>query len=153
RRGRFRDFVRIAVLNLVNDYRRRLKMQPRPVSPDSPILDLGAEDSTVEPDADFVESWRREVTGRAWKALEQHQTNSGRPYYDVMRLRADHPNLTSSELAALLSIDQSRPFSDVWVRQMLHRGRAKLADLILDEVWASLDDPSREELEGELIVL
>jgi hypothetical protein len=56
-------------------------------------------------------------------------------------------------MATVFSARLGKPVSDVWVRQTLRRARGCLADLLLDEVSASLEGPSIEELEQELIAL
>jgi hypothetical protein len=40
-----------------------------------------------------------------------------------------------------------------WVRQNLRRAREQFADLLLDELTQSLEDPTRERLEEELVDL
>ena len=94
-----------------------------------------------------------ELFGRAMAALAAYQERTGRPYHDIISLRTGDPQLTSSELAALYSARSGKAVGDVWVRQTLRRARACLADLLLDEVAASLGGGSIEELEQELIVL
>ena len=56
-------------------------------------------------------------------------------------------------MAALYSGRMGKPVGDVWVRQTLRRARACLADLLLDEIAASLEDASHEGIEQELIAL
>ena len=56
-------------------------------------------------------------------------------------------------MAAIVSAQSGKPVSDVWVRQTLRRARECLADLLLDQVSASLENASLEELEQELISL
>jgi hypothetical protein len=94
-----------------------------------------------------------ELFSRAMAALAAYQERTGRPYHDVISLRTSHPEVTSSELAALYSARSGKPVGDVWIRQNLRRARGCLADLLLDEVAASLGNASFEALEQELIVL
>jgi RNA polymerase sigma-70 factor (ECF subfamily) len=151
-RGRFRDFVRAAASNLVNDYYRRRKTRPitgaagvpEPVAPPAPSDEL---------DAEFLRSWRMELINRAMAALAAYQERTGRPFHDIISLRTSHPDLTSGELAALCSARSGKPVDDGWFRQNLRRARGCLGDFLLDEVAASLGDAAYEELEQELIVL
>lgn len=151
-RGRFRDFLRIAALNLVNDYRRRSRSRhliqhpeaPEPVAP-RPEVD--------EPDAEFLHAWRLELFSRAMASLDEYQRRTGRPYHDLISLRTGEPQPSSAQMAAVLSARLGKPVSDGWVRQTLRRARECLADLLLDEVSISLEGCSIEELEQELIVL
>ena len=151
-RGRFRDFVRTAALNLVYDYQRRRKVRPSAGVEGTPEP-VAPEESSDEPDAEFLRSWRLELFGRAMAALSAYQERTGRPYHDVINLRTANPQLTSSEMAALYSGRSGKVVGDVWFRQNLRRARGCLADLLLDEVADSLGTASHEELERELIIL
>ena len=101
-------------------------------------------------DRAFLENWRQELLARAWKALAQVQQESGQPYYDVLRLRVEAPDLPSAEMAARLSARLGRPLTAAGVRQTLHRARERFADLLLDETRQSLGASDREHLEEEL---
>ena len=146
-RGRFRDFLKRALRNLMIDYHRR--QQRAPLS-----LDTQSDSAPVsEPpnlDAQFLSSWRKEILDRAWKELEQYQIKTRRPYYAVLRLRADHPDLHSPELAEKLSTQLGKPIGAGWVRQNLHLARQLFAEYVLDEVAGSLTDPNSENVEEEL---
>jgi RNA polymerase sigma-70 factor (ECF subfamily) len=152
-RGRFRDFVRAAASNLVHDYYRRKKARPATGSAETPEPVAPPVEPSDELDAEFLRSWRMELFGRAMAALAAYQERTGRPYHDMITLRTSEPHLTSSEMAARHSARGGKPIGDVWVRQTLRRARALLADLLLDEVAASLRDVSFEGLERELITL
>jgi RNA polymerase sigma-70 factor (ECF subfamily) len=150
-RGRFRDLVRTAARNLVRDHQRRVKARHQ--APSAELPDLADPHDDDEPDEPFLRNWRNELHERAWTALAEHEANSGQPYHEVLRLRVDSPALTSMQMAEQLSEKFGRPVKDNWVRQTLLRARAKYVDLLLDEVAASLHDPTGDQLEDELIVL
>jgi RNA polymerase sigma-70 factor (ECF subfamily) len=151
-RGRFRDFVRAAASNLVHDYHRRCKSRPSTGADETPEPAIPPMPSD-ELDPEFLRSWRMELFRRAMAALAAYQEKTGRPYHDVINLRTDNPQLTSSEIAALYSARLGKPVGDVWFRQNLRRARGCLADLLLDEVADSLGDATYEDLEQELITL
>jgi RNA polymerase sigma-70 factor (ECF subfamily) len=73
--------------------------------------------------------------------------------YAVLRFRADHPEMRSPQMAEELAARLGRPCTPAGVRQALHRAREKFADLLLDEVTHSLEDPTAEHLEQELVDL
>jgi RNA polymerase sigma factor (sigma-70 family) len=150
--GRFRDFVRAAARNLVHDHRRRCKARPPTLADKAPepVAPLVETDAL---DAEFIQSWRRELLERALISLADYQQRTGRPYHEIISLRARDPQLSSAQMAALCSARLGEPVSDVWVRQTLRRARACLSDLLLKEVSATLEGPSYEELEQELIIL
>jgi RNA polymerase sigma-70 factor (ECF subfamily) len=148
-RGRFRDFVKGVLGHLVADHFNRLRR--RPVG-----LPAGVPEPAVEaaPDADldraFVENWRDELLARAWAALEAFESQSGQPFFTVLRFRADHPELRSPELAQQLGDLRGKPLTAANVRQLLHRAREKFAGLLLDDVADSLNGPTADDLEEEL---
>lgn len=151
-RGRFRDFVRAAASNLVRDYYRRRKVRPTTGAVELPDP-VAPQETSEEADAEFLKSWRMELFNRAKSALVEYQERTGRPYHDILTLRTNHPDLTSVEMASLYSTTSGKPVTDVWFRQNLRRARMCLSDLLLDEVAASLTDPTYEELEQEVIIL
>jgi RNA polymerase sigma factor (sigma-70 family) len=151
-KGRFRSFLKTVLYRMIVDYQRGIRRGPTPQLPDERMTPLAA----VEPDEQgeaFLQSWREDMLSRTWKALEQEQQESDKPVYDVLRFRVDHPDLRSPELAEGLSRQLGREISAANVRVMLHRARERFAHLLLDQVAQSLEDPSREALEAELIEL
>ncbi len=149
-RGRFRDYVKQAVCNLVRDHRRRLKARPQQPLPEAD--DLPASD---DPQAgrEFTDRWREELLNRAWEALDAQERASGRLYYTVLRRRSESPQTPTSRLAEQLSAEKGRPISDAAVRQTLHRARERFAELLIDEVGRSLQTSAADWVEQELIDL
>jgi RNA polymerase sigma-70 factor (ECF subfamily) len=151
RRGRFRNYVKGTLFHLVADYRNQRRRWPRPLPADAAVLATYPEDG--ESDRQFEESWRDELLARAWAELAEIEATTGRPFYAVLRLRADHPELRSPQLAQQLATRLGRPISPAGVRQTLHRAREKFAALLLDEVTHSLDNPTVEQVHEELAEL
>jgi RNA polymerase sigma-70 factor (ECF subfamily) len=149
-RGRFRDFVKQALRNLMIDYRRRQRVRPRNLGDDVPERAVEAS-GDPEFDSRFLGSWRSELLSRAWDALAKLQQSSGQPYHDVLRLRVEHPDQHSPELAALLSDKLGRPISAGGLRMALQRSRDRFVEFLLAEVAASLKDPTEVQIEEELI--
>ncbi len=147
-RGRFRDYVKRAVQNLINDHYRRKKATP-PTR--SSIKEPAVEDPALAQfEQQFIASWRADLLDRAWSALSELEQKTGQPYHTVLRSRVDNPDLPSNRLAEMLSAGLGRPLSAGAVRQALQRSRRKYVDFLLTEVQASLDRPSTDELEEEL---
>ena len=90
---------------------------------------------------------------RAWTSLDELEKNTGQPYHTVLRSKVSHPDLTSDKLARQLSTTLKKPYSAGAVRQTLQRSREKYVNYLLTEVRASLDNPTRDDLEQELIDL
>jgi DNA-directed RNA polymerase specialized sigma24 family protein len=151
-RGRFRDFVKTALFHLVVDHHKRRQAQPRPLTDDDPEPAVGPP-GPEELDREFVQGWRDEVLGRAWDGLAEAERQTGRPYHTVLHYRAQHPGATSQAMADALAAGLGRPLTAAGVRQTLHRARDRFADLVLDEVAQTVDEPDTDRLEEELIEL
>jgi RNA polymerase sigma-70 factor (ECF subfamily) len=142
RLGRFRNYLKATLLHLVCDYRRKQRRQPLPLPADAPELVSLGEDAERE----FNDNWRNELLTRTWGALMAAQPT----YYEVLRFRAEHPDLHSPQLAAELTAKLGRPLSAEAVRQTLHRARDRFADLLIKEVSDSLAAPTADEIAEEL---
>jgi RNA polymerase sigma factor (sigma-70 family) len=150
-RGRFRNFVKGTLFHLVADYRKQRRRWPRPLPADDATLAASPEER--DSDRQFVESWCDELLARAWAALAGIETKSGQPFYAVLRYRADNPEVRSPQMAEQLTAQLGRQLTAAGVRQTLHRARQKFADLLLEEVAQSVEDPTPEHLEQELVEL
>jgi RNA polymerase sigma factor (sigma-70 family) len=152
-RGRFRDYVKGVLFHLVADHHRRQRragLQPLPAG----ALELQAlADKQAHPDRAFADAWREQLLHDAWAALADFQRESGKPFYDVLRLRADNPALRSPEMARRLGAQFDKPVTADWVRQTLHRARDRFADFLIQRVAQTLKDPRQETIEDELIDL
>lgn len=148
-RGRFRDFVKKALANLIHDYRRKQGRMPAGLEAES-ALEASSEHQSSFHDREFVDRWREEVLAKTWAALAEAEQQGKQPYHAVLRYRAANPQATSPEMAAKLSQQLGRPMSEANVRQVLHRAREKFADLLIGEVKRSLESPDEEMLHDEL---
>ena len=169
-RGRFRDYLKTAILHLVTDFRRGAarRRRERPFEaesqiPAAPGPGLGpapgpgpAPGSGVDADDRlFLHSWREALLGRAWDALATHEAESKQPLYQVLRLRSEHAGADSEQLAATLTqrLSPARPFTAAYVRKVLQRARGMFAEVLVAEVAHSLASPTQAEIEQELIDL
>ncbi len=152
-RGRFRDFVKRSLRNLMIDYRRRSATRPRTLGDDlpEPIDSLTGD---MDFDHRFTASWRSELLSRSWDTLRRFQERTGQPYHTALRLRSEHPELSSAELASQLSPLLDRPLSPGALRMLLQRSRERFVGFLLDEVASTqMSPPTLEELESELAEL
>ncbi len=145
--GRFRDFIKTALLRLVSRHCARRRSGALP-------LEIDVADTALPPsegaEREFLRSWRAELLSRTWLALARYEEESGRPFYQALRLRVEHPGRGSEEVAALLSACLHRDVKGPAYRQLLHRARTTFARFLLEEVTRSLSAPSRAEIEQEL---
>jgi len=152
-KGRFRDFVKTALINLVISYQRKKGKAPLQ-SPDI-SADLAASSDSFDPDKDFLTYWRKVLLDKAWEGLAALQKPGGPPFHTALRWRTEQPEMASPDLAVKLTaeLQPAEPFTDAGVRKIVQRAREMFTDLLVEEVARSLGEPNLEELEQELIDL
>jgi RNA polymerase sigma factor (sigma-70 family) len=138
--GRFRNYLKTALVNLVNDYHRKRQAAPRPLPDDTP------DRAVAEAEPNFAATWREEVLERTWQALAEANPT----YHAVLLLHVRNPDMASPEMAAALSAQLNRPMNAPLVRKTMQRAREKFANLLVEEVQATLEAPMEDELRGEL---
>lgn len=147
-RGRFRSFLKTILYRLVVEHYRGKKRdklaQVNSQFPEPAVMD------EPESDQQFQQTWQDELLKRAWDALKGSEESSGRPVFTVMRTRVEAPDLSSNELAERLSQKLGKPVSSANLRVMVHRARDEFARLLFEEVAATIDDPTRADVEEEL---
>ncbi len=141
-RGRFRDYVKVALINLVNDHHRARQAAPKALTADAP----SPSDNSAE---DFERGWRAELLEQTWKALAAANLT----FHATLLLRIEDPDLPSGDMAERLTKQLGRPITAENVRKTIQRAHAKFADLMLELVAESLDAPTSSDLEDELKAL
>jgi len=144
-RGRFRDYLKTALIHLVTDYHNARQTAPRLLAPDAsepaaPLLE------SMDSERAFQGSWREELLDRTWKAL----ADANPTYHAALLLRVENPDLQSAQMAERLTARLGKPMSAALVRKSLQRAHVKFADFLLDEVAGSLESAAEDELENEL---
>jgi RNA polymerase sigma-70 factor (ECF subfamily) len=148
---RFRDYLKGVLYHLIADHYRRRRVQTLPLYQAAEPVDRTSPEQDM--DRAFVESWRNELIDRAWEALAREQAQSGPPFFSVLRFRVNHPEMRSADVAAQLSGELGKPLRAEWVRQTLHRARERFAQLLINELEQTLDSPTRDQVEAELLDL
>lgn len=144
-RGRFRDYVKKALIHLVNDYRRAGHAWPGPLPADLPDPQ-SADPHKRDFDSDFLGSWREDLLNLTWDSLRrEHPTQ-----HAILLYHVENPNVPSPQAAVALSDRLGRSFTPGNVRILLHRARERFAELLIDEVTNSLASPTPENLLQEL---
>jgi RNA polymerase sigma factor (sigma-70 family) len=145
-RGRFRDYLKAAVRNTALSYLNRRRRDPVTLDElPSAEPDRGGEDR-------WLADWRKTLLGTALQALKAHQrARPGNFSATVLVLLSGHPEEDSEQLAARVSAAVGRPVRADAVRKQVSRARRKLAELLLAEVARTLDEPTPQRVEEELI--
>jgi RNA polymerase sigma-70 factor (ECF subfamily) len=151
-RGSFRKYLKTALLNLVRDYQRKEQRRPLALTPNLP------EPLAAPPEGDggedgFQTRWRDDLVLGALKALEEWDQQTRQHLHTVLRLRMDQPDWTSEEMARHLAATVGKPLDSQWIRKRLHNARRKFAELLLDDVARTLEMPTVENVEEELVDL
>jgi RNA polymerase sigma-70 factor (ECF subfamily) len=140
-RGRFRDYLKTAIIHLVDDYHRTRQKGPQPLA-----AEFAVAVEPAETDRQFMASWREELLERTWSALAA----ANPAYHAVLRMRIDQPELPSPQMAEQLSAELGKRVTAAWARKTLQRAHEKYADLLLEEVAQSLPQASPATLRQEL---
>ncbi len=152
-KGKFRYFVKTVVYNLMNLHHRRKAVRKEQPLVDDQVKDSGQDTGTHREDLLFLASWRDDLLEQTWQAMAEHEAKTGVPYNSVLRLRVSDPTLSSEEFANRLTAELRKPVSSGTARVNLHRAREKFANLLIGVISGSLEYPSRETVEAELIDL
>jgi RNA polymerase sigma factor (sigma-70 family) len=155
-RGRFRDYLKVALRHLVADYWRQKKQrqerehQPHQSQQAEPMVEASPD---VEFDRAFIEKWKEELLARTWEALEKNQEENNQPFYTVLRCATDQPGLPSTQLATQVGAQLGKSLTPENLRQLVHRARERFGELLKAEVAHSLGTARPEEVEAELVEL
>lgn len=151
-RGKFRSFVKTVLFRLVALYFRKANIR-KETSFDAWDA-VNDQPSTPQDDGElFLLSWREDVLNRTWEALATQELAGGPPYNTVLRTKVQNATANSMQLAELMSGALGKSISSGNARVMVHRARDRFADLLIETVAESLETPTRENIEAELVEL
>ena len=154
-RGRFRAFLKVVLSRLVTEYYRKHKRRKSIPAGDAiaAIQQADQNDEAGEPSDEFANVWRDELLSKAWGRLREQESSTSRPLFTVMDAFVSQPELNSTQQAEQLSCKLAREITPQNARVILHRARAEFANFLVAEVRETLQHPTREALEEELIEL
>lgn len=150
-KGRFRDYVKTSLFNLIRRFHRRKNKQP--LGLDLEVMEPAAPEEESTADQQFLTGWRDELLARTWEALAQAERESSQPFHTYLSYRTKHADISSEQMAKDLGQELGKPLTAAGVRQTIHRAREKFADLLLEEVGRSLETSDLDRIEQELIDL
>jgi RNA polymerase sigma-70 factor (ECF subfamily) len=152
-KGKFRQFVKTCLYRMIVDQQRRQKKQPLGVADPDQLAEIHDDAAQAAMDSAFLKSWRDELLAKSWARLAADERTTGKPYHTVLRLRAEHSEASSTDLASLASQRLGREISPANIRVLVHRARELFAECLLSAVTDSLPNADRNAVEEELIEL
>ncbi|MEZ6095868.1 MAG: sigma factor [Pirellulaceae bacterium] len=150
-KGRFRSLIKTALYHLIVDWHRKQAKRHK-LQSNADVEFVYCEDSEIL-DEPFSVAWREVLLQNAWSRLLQLQKATSKPYYSVLKLRVDHPEFSTTRLQELFEQEGYGEFSKTAFRVFLHRARKRFATLLVEQVRESMESPTDDELEAELIEL
>ncbi len=149
-RGRFRDYLKAAVRNAAVGHFRRRSTSAHVELDAEGLADSGGPDPCS--DETWLADWRRSLLEGARQALHAFQAGrTGNVYATLLYLLWDFPDDDTEALAARLAARTGQRLKPDAVRKQVSRARRKFAELLLEEVRRTLDDPTPERVRDELI--
>jgi DNA-directed RNA polymerase specialized sigma24 family protein len=91
-----------------------------------------------------LKQWRGQLASRVLKLLADQEAAGGPPYHSLVQLKTEQPELGGRELADALSARTGRTISATNVRQLIHRQRERYAELLVQELAASLAQATKK---------
>jgi len=151
-KGRFRDYLKRCLHNMVADHLRAEKAERKHRQPLPDSNDVPAQAASQAED-DFDRVLGEDCLARAWAELFQLQKSTRIPYATVLEYKTNQPQLRSDALAAQLNVQLGTNWNAASVRKTVERAREYFAGFLIDEVMSSLPTKENDRLEDELIAL
>jgi RNA polymerase sigma-70 factor (ECF subfamily) len=152
-RGRFRDYLKSVVRNAAFSHLRREAARPVVGAAVELLADDGDHPASAA-EREWVARWRQCLLERVWDDLDRHQRESpASRCYSVMRLTVDHREADSAALAKMVSEQAGEPVTAEAFRKQLSRARRLFARYLMRQIAATLERPSAELIEEELVEL
>jgi RNA polymerase sigma-70 factor (ECF subfamily) len=149
-KGRFRDYLKTSVRNLVTDHFRAKSADELTMTAAERIEDDDCGRQLDGLEAEFQQNWRKQLLSHVWDSLKHFELERKNSYFTVLRHRSENPKSSSTEMATALSEIVGNSVTPEWVRQKIHRARQKFADLLIAEVRHSMNSSDEDDIQQEL---
>lgn len=150
-RGKFRSYLKTTLVHLASAHRERASRQLHQSLEDIPEISAELSSSPPDSDREFLHIWRSELLRSAFDELQDLEQTKGQRYHTAIDLRLRHPDARSRELAEAFTLQTGESISETAFRRLIHLARREFEDRLLRIVQDTLDHPSLDELEEELI--
>ncbi|GIW88824.1 MAG: hypothetical protein KatS3mg108_3148 [Isosphaeraceae bacterium] len=150
-RGKFRSYLKTTLIHLVSSHRKSSAARAHLCLDDLPEPAQPIVPPPSESDLQFLHIWRTELLHAAFDELQELEQRKNLRYHTALDLRLRHPEARSRQLAEAFTSQTGEPISESQFRRLLHLARREFEDRLLRIVQDTLDHPSLDELEEELI--
>lgn len=146
-RGRFRDYLKVAVRNAALTHLRKR----RDVNLSVESLPLISREHEDEADRRWREECRQQVVDRVLRLLDLYEReNPGNYAHSVLRVSIEPEAEDSERQAELVSQRIGKQMNAVAFRKQRSRARDMFAKLVVNEIRVTIDTDSNDRLEEEL---
>ena len=135
-RGRFRDYIRSVLINMVRKHYRTERKRPLALTDECSVVAAETGSPT------FEECVRDAVLQRTWQALQQ----ANQRYHAILLYRVKNPALSSDSMAELLTRWYGTRWNAAQVRKTLERARTLFVELLLREVSSVFQCTDEEDV-------
>ena len=142
---RFRTYLKTVLARMVIDYHRQFPAEhliPDLESHPGPI-------GLTNPSTAYERAYAAQLIEQTWRKLA---SDDGHPMYTLLRIKVDHPDLTSEEIANRLATPEWVPTAG-WVRTTLFRVRNRFAEHLIAVVANTVDNPTNQTIAEELLAV
>lgn len=148
-KGRFRNYLKAAVRNAAfTSLRKKAHAQA-----DSGVFQQMPDDEPPPMEKEWDDQWRQCMLERVWEALELHERQKPDNHaYTVMKIFVEHQaSEDSDQMANRCSERLNKPMRADAFRKQLSRARRLFAKLLMQEVVQTIEQPTPERIEEELV--
>ncbi len=151
-RGRFREYLKRSLRNLVRDHHRK---RPPYIALPPDLSDPTTRDDPgrIERKAfsDFV---RSDILHRAFASLDEaERAQPSSMLSTALRLRIQDDSLTSADIASIITSRTGRRTTEESVRKAIYKSRQHLWTSIINQIRSTLENPTFNNIEQEVIDL
>jgi DNA-directed RNA polymerase specialized sigma24 family protein len=153
-KGRFRDYLKQSVYNAAQDHLRRQRSRGGRHRSLEEVSEPGEEPSPLR-DCWLAECRQAVIQGALGALREFQDRHPGNVFHTlvcqlVRWAEEEGKEPTAEELGALLGAQRGRSYTVANVRAQKKRARDKFAELLLEEVRSTLEEPTPEGIQEEL---
>jgi len=152
-KGRFRDYLKTTLRNMVTDYWRGVQRSRRFAGESIDATQIDVPDpSGLDTAMTAAEGDLEGLLERTFDRLRQTRQSARPTYYEVLNHVSRHPDQTSEAAAAALSLELAlpKPLNAAALRQTLRRARERFRELLVEELGIDRGPGYQQQLHERL---